>query len=126
MTFKKGDMNTHYFQIPSASWSAGGTLTFIAKPAVDDDATDAAAVIDKDFDDSTIVGSGHEQYNSEYVTYECAFLPADITGVTFGTAKKIKYIGEFTFVPSAGYPETYPSDDDFIEVVIYADLKRGS
>lgn len=126
MTFKYGDLNVHYFQIPTSSWSAGGELVFIAKPAVDDDSTDAAAIIEKSFDDSNIVSSSHDQYLADYTTYECSFLPSDIATITFGSAKKKKYLGEFTFIPTTGYPETFPSNDDFIDVIVYADLRRGT
>lgn len=126
MHFKRGDGLTHYFQIPISSWSAGGKLFFAAKPTVDDDITDAAAVIDKEFTDSDIVDSSHEMYDADYTTYELSFIPGDIVSITFGTDKRKKYLGEFQFVPVSGVPETFPGDDDYIDVIIYADIKRGT
>lgn len=126
MTFKKGDDLTHYYQMPADSWSAGGTLFFTAKPEVDNDVTDANAVIDKSFDDSDIVDDTHEFYDEDYVTYQLEFAPGDITGVNFTDGeKKKKYLGEFQFVSDAGKVTSDPNDDNFIEVIIYADIKRG-
>lgn len=127
MEFKKGDNLTHYYQMPADSWDAGGTLFFAAKPEVDNDATDAAAVIDKSFDDTTIVGSGHEFYDADYVTYQLDFVPGDITGVSFSNGeKKKKYLGEFQFVANDGKVTSDPNNDNFVEVIIYADIKRGT
>lgn len=125
MEFKKGDANIHYFQIPSDSWTAGGLLWFAAKVKPDDDPTDAMAVINKNFDDTTIVDSSHEMYDASFVTYECEFLPGDIVNVSFADgSKKRTYMGEFQYVPTTGLPETFPGDE-FIDVIIYADIKRG-
>lgn len=122
--FKRGDAATHYFKIPTANWTAGGTLWFAAKPAVDADATDAAAVINKSFTDSvvtdeTINGVAHKKYT-------LAFVAADTANVTFtdGTTKN-KYKGEFQFVPTSGAPVSFPADDKYIEVLVYADIKRA-
>lgn len=129
MDFKKGDAQTHYFQMPTTAWTAGGLLWFAAKPAVDNDAADAAAVINKSFNDSTIVQVGDADAAEilvGYVTYRLVFNPADIINVSFesGESKK-EYLGEFEFVSGTGVPESFPSDDDFIDVIIYADIKRG-
>lgn len=127
MEFKKGDGQTHYFQLPDDSWSAGGTLWFAAKEIPDNDATDANAVINKSFDDTKIVESGHEEYTSGFVTYELEFLPGDIVGVNFNNGESNKeYLGEFQFVPTTGIPETFPPNDEYIQVIIYADIKRGT
>lgn len=126
MYFKRGDGLTHYFQIPADAWTSGGKLFFAAKPIVDDDSTDAAAIIDVSFTDSDIVDSSHDMYDADYVTYELVFAPSDIGAITFGGDKKKKYLGEFQFVSSDGVPETFPGDDDFIDVIIYADIKRGT
>lgn len=126
MKFKRGDDLFQYFQIPTASFVAGGTLHFTAKPAVDNDNTDAAAVIDKSFLDSDIVDSSHDEYESGFETYEMAFTLEDITNVTFSNGEKAKkYLGEFQIVGADGKVESFPNDDNFIEVIIYADIKRG-
>lgn len=126
MNFKKGDSITHYFRLPTASWSAGGALFFAAKSAPDDDATDGAAVIDKEFSDSDIVTIGHDEYLVGFVTYALNFLAADTSAVSFADgSKKKKYLGEFQFVPTDNQPQSFPGDDDFIEVIVYADIKRA-
>ena len=124
--FKKGDANTHYFQMPVDSWTPGGSLWFAAKTKPDDDPTDALAVIDKSFDDTAIVGLSHEMYDEQFVTYECEFLPADIVNVSFADgSKKRTYMAEFQYVPVTGLPESFPGDE-FIDAIIYADIKRGT
>ena len=127
MRFKRGDINVHYFKMPALSWQSGGTLYFAAKPQVDNDNSDAAAVIDKSFTDADIVNDSHPSYDPNFATYELVFNPADITGVTFedGESRKV-YSGEFQFKPNGGHPQSFPNTDDFIEVIIFADIKRGS
>ncbi|MCA9325948.1 hypothetical protein KDA23_07895 [Candidatus Saccharibacteria bacterium] len=120
MKFKKGDDVTHTFKLPVAEYTAGGTLYFTAKPVVDNDATDAAAVIDKSFGDA-------DSTDSSYATWSCAFEPGDITGVNFSNGEKKKsYLGEFQWIESDGTVHTYPADDNFIEVIIYADIRRAT
>lgn len=120
MTFKKGDNVNHVFKMPIDDYSAGGTLFFAAKPEADNDATDAAAVIDVEFSDSVVTT------DATYATWALAFEPGDITGVNFSDGEKKKsYIGEFQFVDSSGNVSTFPNDDNFIEVIIYADIKRA-
>src|SRR5690606_26994857 len=107
------------------SWTAGGSLDFAAKEQPDGDATDGLAVIDKKFTDSDIITSGHEMYVSGLVTYELNFLPSDID-ITFTTGERNRrFLGEFQHVPITGYPESYPSTDQYIDVIVYNDIKRG-
>ena len=125
--FKKGDAQTHYFSLPEDAWTPGGVLFFAAKPAVDNDATDASAVIDKEFNDANIVAPGHDEYEDGFVTYELSFFPGDIVNVNFSNGeKRKKYLGEFQYVPDTGEPESFPGNDDYIEVFIYGDIKRGT
>lgn len=124
--FKKGDGVTHYFSMPVDSWSAGGSLFFCAKTIPDNDVTDAAAVMDVEFDDTAIVDSSHPEYEADYVTYELDFDPADTDLITFTDgSKKKKYLGEFEFVPASGDPFSVPGNDKFLETIVYADIKRG-
>lgn len=119
MEFKKGDKVTHYFKLPIANYSTGGKLFFAAKSAPDNDATDAAAVIDKSFTDSVVA------VDATYATWTLAFVAADIIGVNFSSGEKKKsYLGEFQFVDASGNVTSFPSTDDYIEVIIYADIKR--
>lgn len=125
--FKKGDAVTHYFGFPVDSWSPGGTLFFAAKPQPDDDVTDGAAVINANFDDNDIIDSTHSFYDPAFVTYELNFVPDDIKNVSFADgAGQRRYDAEYQYIPSGGYPETFPGDDNFLECIIYADIKRGT
>lgn len=127
MEFKRGDVQHHYFQISESAWFPGGLLWFAAKPAVDNDNSDVAAVINKSFDDTCVVDDTHDEWDAGFVTYELKFIPADISAtVTYENGEKVKsYLGEFQYITSLGEPETFPADDEFIDVKIYADLKRG-
>ena len=125
MNFKKGDTNFHYFRLPVANWTTGSTLSFAAKPAVDNDAVDAAAVINKSFTGSAIVGPTHSQYVADHSTYELRFNPIDVTNVTYAPGEKMKkYLGEFQLVSPSGPVSSSPSDSDFIEVRVHGDIKR--
>jgi len=118
--FKRGDGVTHYFAIPTANWSAGGELFFAAKPAVDDDLTDAAAVIDATFTDADMVNDGTT------VTYTCYFPPTATNSIDMNGASQINYKAEFQFVSSAGVPSTFPGNDKFLDAVVYADIRRAT
>lgn len=123
--FKRGDGTTHYFHLPESDWAAGGKLSFIAKPQVDNDATDAAAVINKSFSDSDIIDEGHSLYQEGYKTYELSFSPSDTNNITFDDGESSKtYLGEFQYVSSGGGVTSYPGTNDFLEVVVYGDLRR--
>lgn len=127
MNFKKGDDNIHYFRMSEAVFVPGGTLWFAAKPAVDNDGADSAAVINKSFTDANIVDNTHEQYVEGYATYELVFLPGDITSITYANGEKLKkYIGEFQLVSALNTVKSFPDDSNFIEVIIHADVKRGT
>lgn len=126
MEFKKGDTQVHYFQVPIESWAPGGVLWFIAKPDTDNDGTDAAAVINKSFDDTKVVLSDHEMYDASFATYELEFVANDIVNVTFEPGETARaYFGEFVIVDANNAQQTFPSNDEFIDVKIFADLKRG-
>ncbi len=123
MPFKKGDRNVHYFLLPEDQYTVGGVLSFAAKPAPDNDASDAAAVIDKQFGDDVV----DLVSNPGFALFTLEFEPNDIVGVNYTNgAKVIKYMGEFQYVPNGGQPISWPGDDDFIVVPIYADIKRGT
>lgn len=127
MEFKRGDDLTQYFQLPTDSWVAGGTLWFAAKPSVDNDNSDAAAVINKSFTDSAIVDNTDPEYLAGYVTYALDFIPDDIVNVSFSNGEKSKkYLGEFVVVSALGIRESFPANDQYLNVIIYADIKRGA
>lgn len=127
MEFKYGDNQTHYFRIPESAYNPGGTLYFVAKPEVDNDPTDARAVINKSFTDAAIIEPDHDEYVEGKVTWELAFGPTDIKSIDFEGAKSMSFLGEFS-TTTAGTPTrrlSYPADDNFIDVTVYADIKRG-
>jgi len=127
MEFKRGDDLTHYFQLPEDSWVEGGVLSFAAKPKIDNDDSDAAAVIDKSFTDSAIVTEDDPEYLAGYVTYALDFVPDDIVNVSFSDGSKSKkYLGEFQLVSALNVIETFPADDGYIETIIFADVKRAA
>jgi hypothetical protein len=121
--FKRGDGITHYFTMPTSSWSAGGKLFFTAKPAVDDDATDAAAVINATFTDSVVTDTTVNGVASK--KYTCYFPPSATNSIATAGASKVDYKGEFQWVSSGGIPSTFPGNDKFLDVVLYADLRRA-
>lgn len=118
--FTRGDNVTHTFSMPTSSWSSGGTLFFTAKAAVDDDNTDAAALIDVSFEDSatSTVGSS--------TVYTCAFVPADTNSITLSGAKERKLLGQFQWVSAAGVVSTFPGNGTYIETIVYGDIKRAT
>lgn len=122
--FKRGDGITHYFKMPASSWSAGGTLFFAAKEAVDNDATDAAAVIDVSFTDSVVADETID--GVAYKTYTCYFAPADTGSINLGGKSEKKYKGEFQWVSSGGVPSTFPGGGTFLDAIVYADIKRAT
>lgn len=120
--FSRGDDIHHTFSIPAADWSAGGKLFFTAKPAIDDDNTDASAVIDHSWDDGyvsdvTINGVAYKQY-------DCYFPPAATSSIASGGADSADYLGEFQFVSAAGVVQTFPPNDPKLDCIVYFDVKR--
>lgn len=117
--FKRGDTITHTFIMPTSSWSPGGTLFFTAKPAVDDDLTDANAVINVSFSDSVAVNDGTN------VTYTMTFLPAATAAIASNGETSIDYLGEFQYVNGTSV-STFPGNDKYIDVIVYFDIRRAT
>lgn len=122
LEFARGDGITHTFSMPAINWSAGGKLFFAAKPAIDDDTTDANAVINQNWDDSVVedVVIGGVAYKK----YTCYFPPSATSGINSLGAANADYLGEFQFVPTSGVPQTFPANDQKIDTVVYFDVKR--
>lgn len=120
--FTRGDGVTHTFSIPAENWSAGGELFFAAKPAIDDDNTDAAALINMSWDDTAVtdVTIGGVAYKR----YDCYFPPSATNSILSDGAGSTDYLGEFQYVPIDGVPVTFPPTDDKLECVVYFDVKR--
>jgi len=120
--FTRGDGAHHGFSIPATSWSSGGKLFFAAKQVIDDDTTDANAVINVHWDDSNV--SDVTINGIAYKKYDCYFPPSATSNILSDGASSAEYLGEFQFVPSSGDPITFPAKDEKLECILYFDVKR--
>ena len=120
--FSRGDGVTHTFSIPATNWTAGGTLFFAAKPAIDDDTSDAAAVISASFTDSVVTNTTIN--GIAYKQYTCYFPPSATYGILSNGVSKADYVAEFQYVPTTGIPVTFPATDKKLDAVVYFDVKR--
>lgn len=122
MEFPRGDGPTHTFSIPVTSWVPGGKLRFAAKPAIDDDVTDANAVINWEWDDTVVTdvvigGIAMKQY-------ACYFPPEATNNILSNGQDSADYLGEFQFVPPGGVPKTFPPKNPKITATVYFDVVR--
>lgn len=123
MEFSRGDGTTKGFSMPASKWSAGGRLFFAAKTLIDDDTTDAAALIQGNWGDEVVTDTTHN--GVAYKRYACYFPPSATNTIPSNGAATLELLGEFQWVPSGGGdPITAPAKDDKIEVVVYMDVKR--
>lgn len=122
MEFTRGDGANHTFAIPASSWSPGGVLFFAAKRVIDDDNTDAEAVIEGNWDDSDVTDVTIN--GVAYKKYACTFPPSATNSVESDGASSLELLGEFQYVPSDSIPVTFPATDEKIDVVLYFDVKR--
>lgn len=120
--FTRGDGHNHKFRMPAASWSAGGKLFFAAKAQIDDDATDAKALIQGSWDDSAVTDV--EIDGVAYKEYACYFPPAATNNIQSNGANSLELLGEFQYVPQSGVPITFPARDQKLECIVYFDVKR--
>ena len=120
--FTRGNAAYHTFAIPASSWTAGGKLFFTAKPAIDDDTTDAAAVINYSWDDSAV--SDTTINGVPYKKYDCTFPPSATTSILSNGASYADYLGEFKYVPTSGVPVSFPATDQKLDTVVYFDVRR--
>lgn len=122
--FTRGDGAHHTFSLPASSWSPGGKLFFAAKPAVDDDTADTAAIINHSWGDDAVtdvtVGG------IAYKRYACYFPATATKNIPSNGASEATYLGEFQFVPAAGDPITFPATSDKLETKVYFDIKVGT
>lgn len=121
--FSRGDAAHHTFAMAATSWTAGGKLFFAAKPAIDDDVLDAAAVInwswtDADLLPDVVVGG------VTYKKYKCDVPGSATNSILSNGAGSADYLGEFQWVPLSGDPITAPAKDDKLECIVYFDVKR--
>lgn len=120
--FTRGDSANHSFSMPTDSWSAGGKLFFAAKAVIDDDNTDAAALIQGNWDDTNVTDVTIN--GVAYKKYACYFPPAATNSIISGGASSADYLGEFQWVPASGVPITFPANDQKLDAVLYFDVKR--
>lgn len=122
MEFTRGDGANHTFAIPASSWSPGGVLFFAAKRLIDDDNTDAAAVIEGDWDDTAVTDVTID--GVAYKKYACYFPPSATNSVASNGAGTLELLGEFQYVPTTNIPVTFPATDEKLDVILYFDIKR--
>lgn len=129
LVFPRGDGVTHYFYLPTDVWSAGSVLYFAAKPVVDDDLTDANAVINYNWNDSTggitDVVRAIEGVPTACKRYTCHFPPSATININSNGAESLDYLGEFQWIASGAEPITMPPIDPKIPVTVVFDIKRG-
>lgn len=122
--FTRGDAVTHTFNIPTSAWSSGGQLFFKAKPAIDDDTADAAAVISASWNDSVVTDVIVNTVPCKQ--YACNFPPSATSGIVSNGADSADYKGEFQWVNAAGIPTTFPAKAPKLDVVVYFDIVRAT
>lgn len=120
--FTRGDEIHHSFSIPASNWSPGGKLFFAAKLAIDDDTTDAAALIDQHWDDASV--SDVVINGIAYKKYDCLFTAEATSNIESDGASSVELLGEFQYVTSSGVPTTFPAKDEKLECIVYFDVKR--
>lgn len=121
--FPRGDGVHHQFCMQADAWSAGGRLFFAAKPVIDDDNTDAAAVINQNWDDTALLADQVID-GITYKTYDCYFPASATNNIASNGANNADYLGEFQWVPSVGDPVTFPANDPKLDCIVYFDVKR--
>jgi hypothetical protein len=120
--FTRGDAATHTFSIPTSAWSSGGKLRFMAKTVIDDDNTDASAIITESWTDSSatdVVING-----VAYKQYVCYFAPADTNSILSNGAPEAQYLGEFQWTNASGIPVTFPATSPKLDCIVYFDVIR--
>lgn len=120
--FIRGDGANHTFAIPASSWTAGGRLFFAAKAAVDDDTTDANALIQGNWGDSSVTDVVIN--GVAYKQYACSFTEDATNSIASNGALVLELLGEFQWVPESGSPVTFPAGEEKLRTILYFDVKR--
>ena len=117
---KRGDSFSTSITIPLSIYQPGSTLYFMAKEAPDNDFGDMKAVFSKSVSDSgATVGD-------EAVSYSLNLTPAETSGVEFVSGERQReLLAEFEYRTPNGGVYSFPDDDKYIEVIVYADIRRG-
>lgn len=119
--FVRGDGAYHNAYVPASDWSAGGKLFFAAKQVIDDDTTDAAAVIKQSWTDSVV--SDVTINGTAYKKYTCYFPPSATSSINSEGAESLDFLGEFQYVPTSGIPITAPAKTK-LTCTVYFDVNR--
>lgn len=120
MEFKRGTASSHTFKLPIEDYVAGSSLFFTAKPEIDNDSTDANAVINKEFTDAVV----SLVTDPLYATYTLQFNASDIAAILFEDGEtELDYLGEFAYVVPGDDPVRFPPDDEYITVKIFGNVK---
>ena len=120
---KRGDTRHITLAIDKALCSVGQMVTFMAKKGYDNDPTNTNALINKTYGDSDIL-----EQNDTKVVYKCTLLPSDTANLEIDLKKgkgELKLIGEFE-IRDGDQVRTLPSGKNFVELVIYPDIKMGA
>lgn len=121
---KRGDTRHIMLTISKALYSAGQSVSFMAKKGYDNDNTNANALINKTYSDNDIVSQADTS-----VTYKCTLLPSDTENIEIPIKKdrgELKLIGEFEIRNGNNQVRTLPTGKNFVELVIYPDIKMGA
>lgn len=117
----RGSAATRLFKLPISLYQAGAILGFAVKPVPDNDLTDAAAVIKKTFTDANV----DLDSDPTKAIYTLSFTSADTVGITFDEGvTENTYVGQFKYKKLTVDPEYYPGTNKYIQVIIYADIRR--
>jgi hypothetical protein len=120
--FTRGDAVTHTFSMPTSAWSSGGHLRFMAKPVIDDDPTDAAAVISQEWTDTVVTDVVLN--GVAYKQYACYFPPSATNSIVSNGAPSANYQGEFQWVNASNIPVTFPATSPKLNCIVYFDVIR--
>ncbi len=117
---KRGDSFSTTITIPLSIYQQGSTLYFMAKETPDNDFGDTKAVFSKSVSDSgAIVGD-------EAVLYELSLTPTETSNVEFSSGESKKaLLAEFEYRTPNGDVYSFPDDNKYIELTVYADIRRG-
>lgn len=121
IAFPRGDGSVvHTFSIPASAWTPGGTLFFGAKSVIDDDVTDAQAVIKQSWGDSAVTDVVIN--GIAYKQYACNFPSSATSDIQSNGASEAQYLGEFEWVSAAGVPTTFPAAPPKLTCIVYFDV----
>lgn len=123
ITMKRGDTCTLTLTIGKTLYSPGQIVSFTAKKEYDNDPTNSKALILKTYGDESIISQDENK-----VVYSCAINPEDTQNIEIPLKRgrgALKLIGEYQIKNGNGVVRTFPSGNEFIDIIIYPDIKMG-